>query len=106
MGVMEGATRGPARRWEQKQVQIKTMEGEFSVTMWATGDTDGNHLFHFLTLLWVWCTTCGTLIKCTMCDTPMKCTICGTRIQCVICGTQIHCVICGTLVQCVICGTL
>lgn len=29
-----------ARRWEQKQVQIKTMEGEFSVTMWATGDDD------------------------------------------------------------------
>lgn len=28
------------RRWEQKQVQIKTMEGEFSVTMWASGITD------------------------------------------------------------------
>jgi len=26
-----------ARKWEQKQVQIKTLEGEFSVTMWATG---------------------------------------------------------------------
>ncbi|GFQ73146.1 transcriptional repressor protein YY1 [Trichonephila clavata] len=26
-----------ARRWEQKQVQIKTLEGEFSVTMWASG---------------------------------------------------------------------
>jgi len=25
------------RKWEQKQVQIKTLEGEFSVTMWATG---------------------------------------------------------------------
>ena len=25
------------RRWEQKQVQIKTLEGEFSVTMWASG---------------------------------------------------------------------
>ncbi|XP_026740188.1 transcriptional repressor protein YY1-like isoform X2 [Trichoplusia ni] len=34
------AGRGAARRWEQKQVQIKTMEGEFSVTMWATGDDD------------------------------------------------------------------
>lgn len=26
-----------ARRWEQRQVQIKTLEGEFSVTMWASG---------------------------------------------------------------------
>ncbi|KAG7510589.1 transcriptional repressor protein YY1-like [Solea senegalensis] len=26
------------RRWEQKQVQIKTLEGEFSVTMWASDD--------------------------------------------------------------------
>ncbi|XP_049613353.1 transcriptional repressor protein YY1b isoform X2 [Syngnathus scovelli] len=25
-----------ARKWEQKQVQIKTLEGEFSVTMWAS----------------------------------------------------------------------
>lgn len=28
------------RKWEQKQVQIKTMEGEFSVTMWASGGDD------------------------------------------------------------------
>ncbi|KAK5903797.1 hypothetical protein CgunFtcFv8_007547 [Champsocephalus gunnari] len=27
------------RKWEQKQVQIKTLEGEFSVTMWASDDT-------------------------------------------------------------------
>ncbi|XP_068621775.1 transcriptional repressor protein YY1-like isoform X2 [Battus philenor] len=42
MGLMEGVNsgRGAARRWEQKQVQIKTMEGEFSVTMWATGEDD------------------------------------------------------------------
>ncbi|XP_026322647.1 transcriptional repressor protein YY1-like isoform X3 [Hyposmocoma kahamanoa] len=42
MGLMEGVSggRGAARRWEQKQVQIKTMEGEFSVTMWATGEDD------------------------------------------------------------------
>ncbi|XP_049883874.1 transcriptional repressor protein YY1-like [Pectinophora gossypiella] len=42
MGLMEGVAggRGTARRWEQKQVQIKTMEGEFSVTMWATGEDD------------------------------------------------------------------
>uniref|UniRef100_S4RN73 YY1 transcription factor a n=1 Tax=Petromyzon marinus TaxID=7757 RepID=S4RN73_PETMA len=32
-----GAERSP-RRWEQKQVQIKTLEGEFSVTMWASAD--------------------------------------------------------------------
>ncbi|XP_048731845.2 transcriptional repressor protein YY1-like isoform X3 [Ostrea edulis] len=29
-----------AKKWEQKQVQIKTLEGEFSVTMWATGSDD------------------------------------------------------------------
>ncbi|XP_037949417.1 polycomb protein PHO-like isoform X1 [Teleopsis dalmanni] len=28
------------RRWEQKLVQIKTMEGEFSVTMWTSGTSD------------------------------------------------------------------
>ncbi|KAL3873533.1 hypothetical protein ACJMK2_036634 [Sinanodonta woodiana] len=28
------------KKWEQKQVQIKTLEGEFSVTMWATGADD------------------------------------------------------------------
>lgn len=27
-----------SRKWEQKQVQIKTLEGEFSVTMWASGE--------------------------------------------------------------------
>lgn len=32
------------RRWEQKQVQIKTMEGEFSVTMWASGASDEDSL--------------------------------------------------------------
>ncbi|GBM86164.1 hypothetical protein AVEN_48178-1 [Araneus ventricosus] len=30
-----------SRRWEQKQVQIKTLEGEFSVTMWASGTDEG-----------------------------------------------------------------
>ncbi|XP_062858339.1 transcriptional repressor protein YY1b [Trichomycterus rosablanca] len=29
---------GTGRKWEQKQVQIKTLEGEFSVTMWASDD--------------------------------------------------------------------
>ncbi|XP_022197451.1 transcriptional repressor protein YY1 [Nilaparvata lugens] len=28
------------RKWEQKQVQIRTLEGEFSVTMWASGTDD------------------------------------------------------------------
>ncbi|NP_001188362.1 pleiohomeotic [Bombyx mori] len=42
MGLMDGmsATRGTTRKWEQKKVQIRTMEGEFSVTMWATGEDD------------------------------------------------------------------
>lgn len=30
------------RKWEQKQVQIKTLEGEFSVTMWASGESLGS----------------------------------------------------------------
>ncbi|KAG9481477.1 hypothetical protein GDO78_010612 [Eleutherodactylus coqui] len=34
---LSGAEPG-ARKWEQKQVQIKTLEGEFSVTMWASDD--------------------------------------------------------------------
>lgn len=29
-------TEPSGRKWEQKQVQIKTLEGEFSVTMWAS----------------------------------------------------------------------
>ncbi|XP_077394345.1 transcriptional repressor protein YY1a isoform X1 [Festucalex cinctus] len=33
---LSGADMG--RKWEQKQVQIKTLEGEFSVTMWASDD--------------------------------------------------------------------
>ena len=28
------------RKWERKQVQIKTLEGEFTVTVWATGNYD------------------------------------------------------------------
>ncbi|XP_014646648.1 PREDICTED: transcription factor YY2 [Ceratotherium simum simum] len=30
------------KKWEQKQVQIKTLEGEFSVTMWSTSDERDN----------------------------------------------------------------
>lgn len=30
------------RKWEQKQVQIKTLEGEFSVTMWSPGMWKGS----------------------------------------------------------------
>lgn len=40
----EMATETKARKWEQKQVQIKTLEGEFSVTMWASGTDDGECL--------------------------------------------------------------
>lgn len=35
------SSRPASRKWEQKQVQIKTLEGEFSVTMWAAGAEDG-----------------------------------------------------------------
>ena len=38
-------TSSHSRKWEQKQVQIKTLEGEFSVTMWASGtEEDGKHI--------------------------------------------------------------
>lgn len=40
-----GSTETKARKWEQKQVQIKTLEGEFSVTMWASGTDDGKSKF-------------------------------------------------------------
>lgn len=37
------AAPGPiiGQKWEQKQVQIKTLEGEFSVTMWSSGVDEG-----------------------------------------------------------------
>lgn len=35
------------RKWEQKQVQIRTLEGEFSVTMWASGTDDGKQVLKF-----------------------------------------------------------
>ncbi|XP_038074752.1 transcriptional repressor protein YY1-like isoform X1 [Patiria miniata] len=35
--VFDGGERG-SRKWEQKQVQIQTLEGKFSVTMWASED--------------------------------------------------------------------
>lgn len=34
------------KKWEQKQVQIRTLEGEFSVTMWASGNDDGKYASH------------------------------------------------------------
>lgn len=37
----EGGNLIIGQRWEQKQVQIKTLEGEFSVTMWSSGVDDG-----------------------------------------------------------------
>ena len=36
-GAAGGADAGN-KKWEQKQVQIKTLEGEFSVTMWSSGE--------------------------------------------------------------------
>lgn len=40
--LSSGATTGKSksRHWAQKKVQIKTMEGEFSVVMWAAGADD------------------------------------------------------------------
>ena len=36
-GGSDDSERSGTRKWEQKQVQIKTLEGEFAVTMWASG---------------------------------------------------------------------
>lgn len=41
MNMMSDISETKSRKWEQKQVQIKTLEGEFSVTMWASGTDDG-----------------------------------------------------------------
>ena len=38
--IMIGAM---GHKWEQKQVQIKTLEGEFSVTMWSSGVDEGKY---------------------------------------------------------------
>jgi len=42
---------GRPRKWEQKQVQIRTLEGEFSVTMWASGTDDGNNIILIIIIL-------------------------------------------------------
>lgn len=36
-GENEDGEHKGTRKWEQRQVQIKTLEGEFSVVMWASG---------------------------------------------------------------------
>ena len=38
--------------WQQKRVSIKTLEGEFSVTMWASGAEDGKT--HYLLFVFCW----------------------------------------------------
>lgn len=40
--------RSISRKWEQKHVQVKTLEGEFSVTVWAAGAEDGMCLNCFI----------------------------------------------------------
>ena len=47
---LEGFSEGKIRQhgsWQQKQVSIKTLEGEFSVTMWASGADDGEFVIIF-----------------------------------------------------------
>ena len=34
--------------WQQKQVSIKTLEGEFSVTMWASGADEGSFILNII----------------------------------------------------------
>ena len=42
-----GADLDKETTWQQKRVSIKTLEGEFSVTMWASGTEDGKKdLYH------------------------------------------------------------
>merc|ERR1712051_486370 len=40
----EQKTVNNSRAWQQKQVSIKTLEGEFSVTMWASENDDETHI--------------------------------------------------------------
>lgn len=47
-GELTFETDRSTRKWEQKQVQIKTLEGEFSVTMWASGTEDGRFIFEII----------------------------------------------------------
>lgn len=35
-----GGSHQSKKKWEPKQVQIRTLEGEFSVTMWASGNDE------------------------------------------------------------------
>lgn len=40
-----GVGLGQKKKWEPKQVQIRTLEGEFSVTMWASGNDEGKYIY-------------------------------------------------------------
>ena len=42
----KGKALGSSGGWQQKQVSIKTLEGEFSVTMWASGAEEGKLSIH------------------------------------------------------------
>ena len=44
--LSEGRMKGG--NWQQKQVSIKTLEGEFSVTMWASGADEGENVLNDL----------------------------------------------------------
>jgi hypothetical protein len=44
-----------APTWQQKRVSIKTLEGEFSVTMWASGADDGKIYYFFSTMPVTFC---------------------------------------------------
>lgn len=35
----ENIAMAPVKKWQQKRVQVKTLEGEFSVLMWTSGNT-------------------------------------------------------------------
>lgn len=54
------ASEATGRKWEQKQVQIKTLEGEFSVTMWASGKFCCDKLISFSGRWFVCCVVVDT----------------------------------------------
>ena len=51
MGDLSLTALDSGRRWEKKQVQIRTPDGESSVTMWASGPYSSSIFFHYFQIL-------------------------------------------------------
>lgn len=77
------------RKWEQKQVQIKTLEGEFSVTMWASGADDGKRfsaLFIIISRHYDFHRPMVTANNCVL-NLDHSCGICNRRSHALVCAS-------------------